>query len=104
MKNDRVVVLAKHVPTTKYCPNCGKLNKEITLADRTFKCMCGYEQDRDVHAAQNMILLYELKIEKNTCGTQEINSYGEDVRHFQPNQTENADLVELGSCHFYKWQ
>ena len=47
----KVKVLPKSVPTTKHCPNCGKLNKEITLADRTFKCSCGYEKDRDIHAA-----------------------------------------------------
>ncbi len=82
MKNERVVVLPKSVATTKTCPNCGKINKDITLADRTFECSCGYKNDRDIHAAQNMILLSELK--ENTCGTQEINAFGENVRRLQP--------------------
>ena len=75
IKNERVIVLSKTLPTTKYCPCCGKINKNITLADRIFECSCGYSEDRDIHAARNMLLLSE-----NTCGTQEINAFGEDVR------------------------
>ena len=28
-----------------------------TVADRVYECTCGYREDRDVHAARNMILL-----------------------------------------------
>ena len=79
MKNERVTVLPKSAPTTKYCPHCGKLKKDITLFDRVYECTCGYREDRDIHAARNMILLSGL----STCGTQEINAFGEDVRHWQ---------------------
>ena len=27
----------------------------MTLADRVYECSCGYHEDRDVHAAKNMI-------------------------------------------------
>ncbi|MBR0075321.1 MAG: transposase, partial [Synergistaceae bacterium] len=103
MKNERVVVLPKSVATTKTCPNCGRLNKEITLSDRIFECSCGYREDRDIHAAKNMILLS--KINQNTCGTQEIfcpNAFGEDVRREHEQKCCNADLVELGSPRLYK--
>ena len=50
MKLDNVIVLDKYIPTTKWCPNCHRIN-ELSLNDRTYKCECGYEQDRDVHAA-----------------------------------------------------
>ena len=63
--NERVTVLSSREPTTKYCPCCGKLKKDITLADRVYECTCGYREDRDIHAARNMILLAK----KNTCGT-----------------------------------
>ena len=76
IKHERVTVLSANVPTTKYCPHCGKVNKDITLADRIYQCSCGYQEDRDIHAARNMILLSG----KNTCGVQEINAFGEDVR------------------------
>ena len=94
--NERVTVLSSREPTTKYCPCCGKLKKDITLADRVYECTCGYREDRDIHAARNMILLAK----KNTCGTQGINAFGEDVRRKQ--ECCNADLVELGSPRFYK--
>ena len=77
--NERVTVLSSREPTTKYCPVCGKLKKDITLADRTYECPCGYSEDRDIHAARNMILLAK----KNTCGTQGINAFGESVRLWQ---------------------
>ena len=96
IRNERVTVLSSREPTTKYCPVCGKLKKDITLADRVYECSCGYREDRDIHAARNMILLAK----GNTCGTQEINAFGEDVRREQ--KSCNADLVELGSPRFYK--
>ena len=96
IKHERVTVLSSREPTTKYCPSCGKLKKEITLADREYECPCGYSEDRDIHAARNMILLSR----KNTCGTQGINAFGEDVRRRQ--KSCNADLDELGSPRFYK--
>ena len=79
--NKRVTVLSSREPTTKYCPVCGNLKKDITLADRIYECECGYREDRDVHAARNMILLSR----KNTCGTQGTfnPAFGEDVRHWQ---------------------
>ncbi len=51
----QTVVLDKWIPTTKLCPKCGTINQWITLADRTYKCGCGYEFDRDIHSAKNMI-------------------------------------------------
>ena len=93
IKHERVTVLSSREPTTKYCPLCGKLKKDITLANRVYECECGYHEDRDIHAARNMILLAK----KNTCGTQEIHAFGEDIRRKQ--KCCNADLVELGSSH-----
>ena len=50
----QVVVLDKLIPTTKWCPKCGKKN-EMPLEKRTYECECGYSEDRDVHAARNML-------------------------------------------------
>ena len=97
LKNsERVIVLPKSMPTTKYCPKCGNLKKDIKLSDRVYECECGYKEDRDIHAARNMILLSK----RSTCGTQGSNAFGEDVRRRQ--KCRNADLVELGSPRFYK--
>ena len=90
----RVVVLPQSMPTTKYCPHCEKLKKDIKLSDRVYECECGYHEDRDIHAARNMILLSK----RSTCGTQGSYAFGEDMRRRQ--KCRNADLVELGSRRF----
>lgn len=54
--NPRVTVLAKNVATTATCI-CGVKTKH-TPDKRTFVCAsCGYSDDRDIHAAKNMIRL-----------------------------------------------
>ena len=55
---DRTVVLDKWFPTTKYCSNCGT-KVELELKDRIFECTkCKIKEDRDIHAANNMIYFY----------------------------------------------
>lgn len=49
-------VISKWEPTTKLCPVCGSINK-ISLSERTYKCSCGYEKDRDIHSACNILLI-----------------------------------------------
>ena len=58
MYSDRVKILDKWFPTTKYCSKCG--NKvELELKDRIFECPnCKTKEDRDIHAANNMIWFY----------------------------------------------
>jgi putative transposase len=60
-KNNRAFEISKWTPSTKYCPQCGSLNNGIQLSDRTFKCDCGYQFDRDVHAAKNVKLFGSTK-------------------------------------------
>lgn len=56
---DQVVVLNKYVPTTKLCTTCGNIHSEIKLYDREFVCPnCKATEDRDLHAAQNMVWIY----------------------------------------------
>ena len=51
----QTIILDRKIPTTKLCNNCGTLNQYLTLEDRVFKCGCGYTEDRDIHAAKNML-------------------------------------------------
>ena len=60
-KNERAFEISKWTPSTKYCPQCGSLNDGIQLSDRVFKCNCGYQFDRDVHAAKNVKLFGSTK-------------------------------------------
>lgn len=54
-KKLRVLWLEQRFPSTKMCYNCGEIHREITLADRIFKCDCGLEEDRDVKAAKTIL-------------------------------------------------
>lgn len=43
-------------PSSKMCNNCWNIKKDLSLADRTYKCdICGYEADRDLNAAKNIL-------------------------------------------------
>jgi putative transposase len=55
----RVAVLSRTAPTSKLCRKCGIYHDELRVWDRTFKCGCGVSEDRDVHAAKNMVWMYE---------------------------------------------
>lgn len=57
-----VVVLDSSLPTTQFCTRCGRLNK-IPLSQRVYKCSCSRKkEDRDIHAAKNMIWFYDHNI------------------------------------------
>ena len=56
------VVLNKWLPTTKLCTCCGH-RVELTLSERTFRCpKCSCKENRDVHAAGNMVWFYKNNI------------------------------------------
>ena len=55
----QTVILDKWIPTTKWCPCCGKKNA-VSLNDRIYSCSCGYAEDRDVHSAKNMLAVKNL--------------------------------------------
>lgn len=54
----QTVVLDKFIPTTQLCIRCGKKNP-MTQRQRTYKCLCGVIEDRDIHAAKNMLWIYQ---------------------------------------------
>ena len=67
MYSDRVKMLDKWFPTTKYCRHCGS-KVTLELKDRIFECPnCKTKEDRDIHAANNMIYFYLYSI--NAPGT-----------------------------------
>ena len=51
-----LIVASRWFPSTKLCPKCGLLNS-LKLSERTYRCECGYVEDRDVHAAKNLCTL-----------------------------------------------
>lgn len=61
---DNSVVIAKFIPTTKFCRCCGSIKGDLKQEDRTYECHCGHAEDRDVHAAKNMVWIWR-KLQEN---------------------------------------
>ena len=59
MHSAQFVLVDPKNASTQTCANCGhqfKGKDKLTLSDRTYKCPhCGFEEDRDVNAAMNII-------------------------------------------------
>ena len=70
MESPKTVILERWYPTTQWCPICGSKTK-LELSDRTFECCnCHNTEDRDIHAANNMIAIYlNYKDASGTGGT-----------------------------------
>ena len=67
-KKDQVYILDSSLPTTQYCFRCGNDAKHDP-SKRVFTCpVCRYTEDRDIHAAKNMIQFYYY-IENKHLGT-----------------------------------
>lgn len=49
-----VIQADRWYPSSKTCSTCGIVKADLTLADRTFRCECGFECDRDHNAAINL--------------------------------------------------
>jgi putative transposase len=63
-----VIVADRWFPSTRLC-RCGVVNETITLADTVFVCpACGFTDDRDFHAADNLEAYPRLGGNDNTCG------------------------------------
>lgn len=63
--SERAVVLRKDAATTQTCV-CGE-RRRLHLSERHYFCgACGYAQDRDVHAAQNMVRMVKQSAKKTT--------------------------------------
>lgn len=45
----------KHYESSKLCRFCGRINKDLKLSDRVWKCDCGETVNRDENAAINIL-------------------------------------------------
>jgi putative transposase len=53
-----IIEIGGFTPTSKRCHNCGYINAELSLSDRTWTCpVCGLLLDRDVNAAKNIKMI-----------------------------------------------
>ena len=49
-----VRIADRFYPSSKKCSQCGRINSDLKLKDRTYRCECGLELDRDLNAAINL--------------------------------------------------
>ncbi|HEV2456766.1 MAG TPA: transposase [Ktedonobacterales bacterium] len=68
----RVVIASRWEPSSRTCSQCGWVDAQLTLADRTFRCQnphCGLMMDRDLNAAINLARLAGSSSDShNACG------------------------------------
>jgi len=50
-----LAVIDRWYPSSKTCHTCGAINNALTLADRSWTCVCGVCHDRDLNAALNIL-------------------------------------------------
>jgi putative transposase len=49
-----VRIVDRFYPSSKKCSSCGRIKSDLKLKDRTYRCECGLELDRDLNAAINL--------------------------------------------------
>lgn len=54
-RGKKLIKIDKWFPSSKMCRFCGNINKELTLADRVWNCICGEVINRDENAAINIM-------------------------------------------------
>ena len=47
-------IVDRWYPSSKMCHCCGNIKKDLKLSDRTYRCECGYVEDRDFNASLNL--------------------------------------------------
>ena len=47
-------IVDRWYPSSKLCHCCGSIKKDLKLSDRTYRCECGYVEDRDFNASLNL--------------------------------------------------
>lgn len=75
----QTIILDKWIPTTKLCPKCHK-KQNMSLDKRQYICECGYQEDRDIHSAKNMLTIKNLVFSKH---------------HFVPTEHREITLMEF---------
>jgi len=66
-----VRIIGRFEPSSKMCNKCGTINRNLTLGDRVWTCICGTTHDRDILAANNILNFAFIRNSdsKSTVGT-----------------------------------
>jgi len=102
-KSHTLSLVDRYFPSTQLCPVCHNRNKELTLKDRVFVCNCGHQEDRDTHAARNILTqgLKQLTTDMGRTSLMPVERLTSNlVAIIEPSQ---VDLVETGSHNLKLW-
>jgi putative transposase len=92
----RVKKVSRWYPSTKTCPNCGRVVEELPMGVRQWQCpYCGKVHDRDVNAAVNIKTEALRGLEETPAGAAGSYAWGQDVR---PSQDGNAERTRKPTC------
>ncbi len=88
----RLVVAPRSFASSRRCSGCGQVREDLSLGERVFVCAaCGFEIDRDLNAALNLVWWAGVKADQVAASAVETqNARGEDVGP----GTGQADLME----------
>ena len=53
-KTLHIQIVDRFFPSSRMCSNCGQIH-DMPLSERTMKCDCGFEIDRDLNASKNIL-------------------------------------------------
>jgi len=89
-KGKHFTKISRWFPSSKMCSECGTIKDELLLSERTFKCDCGFEIDRDINATRNIFKAGIEQFKEN--GIRIYNNTGENL----PNPT--IEYMESHAC------
>jgi putative transposase len=73
-QNKHLITVGRFFPSSKRCGACGRVNVNLTRADREWTCLCGVHHDRDLNAARNIdregLRLFEQNVAAGDAETQ----------------------------------
>jgi putative transposase len=75
-RGGRLIVADRFFPSTKTCSSCGAVKAKLPLAERTYRCACGLEIDRDLNAALNLAAYGWRALDVAVSGTETRNARG----------------------------
>lgn len=82
----------RYYPSSKTCSQCGHVKAKLSLSDRVFVCeSCGFECDRDVNAAKNILVA--------GSGSETLNGHGVRVKTIS-SQEDMAQDDEMSTTHY----
>lgn len=70
-----IIRIGRFEPSSKTCSCCGSINKELTIQDREWTCVCGEVLNRDLNAAiniKNFALKNHLSVERRLKNRNEL--------------------------------